>query len=135
MAGESGKLPLAISRPHRYPYKITEVDIVWSGPASLYVLIALADGPAHGLGIAENVADFTDDKVVLGPGTLYRVLKDLDEEGLIRRVPSPADENPHRKYYELTPGGREQLRDAYEELAAVTRAAQARLGIPLPREA
>lgn len=108
---------------------------MWSGPASLYVLIALADGPAHGLGIAENVAGFTNDAVVLGPGTLYRVLKDLDTDGLIRRVASPEAENPHRKYYELTPAGRERLGAAYEELAAVTRTARVRLGIPLPREA
>lgn len=108
---------------------------MWSGPASLYVLIALADGPAHGLGIAENVASFTEDSVILGPGTLYRVLRDLDGEGAIRRVPSPSSENPHRKYYELTGEGRERLREACEELTLVTRAARVRLGVPALREA
>jgi DNA-binding PadR family transcriptional regulator len=108
---------------------------MWSGPASLYVLIALADGPAHGLGIAENVARFTRDSVILGPGTLYRVLRDLDAEGAIRRVPSPKSDNPHRKYYELTSDGRDQLRDASRELDRVTRAAKARLGVLTPHEA
>lgn len=108
---------------------------MWSGPAALYVLVALADGPAHGLGIAENVAGFTRDAVVLGPGTLYRVLRELDSEGMIRRVPSPEAENAHRKYYELTRDGRDRLRDAYRELSAVTRTARVRLGIPMPGEA
>lgn len=108
---------------------------MFQGSASLYVLIALADGPAHGLGIAANVAEFTNDTVVLGPGTLYRVLKNLDAEGVIRRVPSPERENPHRKYYELTDAGRDRLREAYRELSAVMRAARVRLGIPVPGEA
>jgi DNA-binding PadR family transcriptional regulator len=108
---------------------------MWSGPASLYVLIALADGPAHGLGIAENVAAFTDDSVILGPGTLYRVLRDLDSEGAIRRVPSPTSDNPHRKYYQLTDDGRDRLLEAWQELALVTRAAAVRLGMSSPEEA
>lgn len=108
---------------------------MWSGPASLYVLIALADGPAHGLGIAENVARFTCDSVILGPGTLYRVLRDLDSEGAIRRVSSPASDNPHRKYYELTSDGRDRLREAAQELELVTRTARTRLGVPIPSEA
>lgn len=107
---------------------------MWSGSAWLYVLIALADGPAHGLGIVENVAEFTDGAVLLGPGTLYRVLRDLDSEGIIRRVPSPPDENPHRKYYALTPAGRVRLQEAHRELSAVTRAAAARLGVPIHGE-
>lgn len=107
---------------------------MWSGSASLYVLIALADGPAHGLGIVENVAGFTEGTVLLGPGTLYRVLKDLDAEGVIHRVPSPGDENPHRKYYALTSVGRSRLAEAHRELSAVTRAAAARLGLPLHGE-
>ncbi len=108
---------------------------MWSGPASLYVLIALAEGPSHGLGIAENVATFTGDSVVLGPGTLYRVLKDLTEDGLIQRVTSSDPAHPHRKYYELTGDGRQRLRRAYEELARVTRTTRTRLEVPIPGEA
>lgn len=108
---------------------------MWAGPASLYVLIALADSPAHGLGIAETVSRFTDGAVLLGPGTLYRVLKDLNSEGLIHRAEPPEAENPHRKYYEITEAGRLQLEDALSELRLVVTAASKRLGSPSPAEA
>ncbi len=101
---------------------------MWSGPASLYVLVALSHGPRHGLGIADEVLAFTDGNVVLGPGTLYRVLKDLSEAGAIRRVPSPDSAHPHRKYYELSAEGREELARALAELEAVAEVGRRGLG-------
>ncbi len=100
---------------------------MWSGPASLYVLIALASEPQHGLGIAENVATFTEDRVLLGPGTLYRVLKDLSSSGLIERADPPDDDDPRRKFYAITHAGREELSTAVKELSLVHSAASSRL--------
>lgn len=93
-------------------------------PAYLYVLTALGGGPLHGLGIAEAVSAFTDGSVVLGPGTLYRCLADLDEDGLIRRTDAPTGEGGGgRKYYELTDGGRAELARAVDDLSRLVRAA------------
>lgn len=108
---------------------------MWSGPASLYVLVALADGPSHGLGIADNVADFTDGSVLLGPGTLYRVLKDLSDDALIQRTEVPESEDPRRKYYALTEAGRAELRTALTEIRAVYETGSSRIGGLRPREA
>ena len=108
---------------------------MWSGPASLYVLLALADRPAHGLGVAENVAEFTDGLVLLGPGTLYRCLKDLTAGGLVERVSGPDSDNPHRKYYGLTAKGTGELSNAVHELSRVTATAKSRLGRLVPKEA
>ena len=93
-------------------------------PAYVYVLTALASGPRHGLGIAEIVSAFTDGRVLLGPGTLYRCLSDLTEDGLIRRCDPPAGaSSARRKYYELTEQGRDELGNAVAELHALLRAA------------
>jgi len=108
---------------------------MWSGPASLYVLLALADRPSHGLGVAENVAEFTHGSVLLGPGTLYRCLKELTSGGLVERVPSPDSDHPHRKYYGLTTRGTGELSNAVQELNRVTATAQSRLGRLIPKEA
>lgn len=102
---------------------------MWSGPAALYVLVALSRGPRHGLGIADEVGRFTEGAVTLGPGTLYRVLRDLSEEGRIRRVRSPEEAHPHRKYYELTDSGRRTLRDALDELESLAAVARRGLGM------
>ncbi len=93
-------------------------------PAYLYVLTALGGGPLHGLGIAEAVSTFTRGSVVLGPGTLYRCLADLDEDGLIRRTEAPPGEGGGgRKFYELTDGGRAELGEAIDELTRLVAAA------------
>lgn len=93
--------------------------------AYVYVLTALRGGPMHGLGIAEAVSDLTDGMAMLGPGTLYRCLKDLHDDGLIRRVAAPEgmDEGT-RKFYELTDAGRAELGDAVREFELLLRAAR-----------
>ncbi len=100
--------------------------------AAFYVLLALSKGPSHGLGIAEDVASLTDGDFLLGPGTLYRCLKDLTRVGSIERA---AVEDPpgvtHRKYYRITAAGLEELRRTVTGLERVTAAAQARVRLPL----
>ena len=104
-------------------------------PAYLYVLTALGPGPRHGLGIAESVSTFTDGSVILGPGTLYRCLKDLVADGLIRPAdPPPGEAGGRRKFYELTDGGRAELADAVTELRALVRAADRGLSGDRPLE-
>ena len=54
-------------------------------PAVFQILIALADQPLHGYGIMLDIADRSDGKVKLSPGTLYGSIKQMLEEGLDRR--------------------------------------------------
>ena len=75
-----------------------------------HILLALCEGEMHGLGIADWVEQTTEGAVSLGPGTLYRSLKEMVEEGLIRERPAPAaDGDPRRKYYGITPLGRRRV--------------------------
>ena len=76
----------------------------------LHILLALAEGELHGLGIADWVEDTTDGALELGPGTLYRSLKEMVELGLIRETMAPeADADPRRKYYAITAAGRRRV--------------------------
>ncbi|HEX8036806.1 MAG TPA: PadR family transcriptional regulator [Ktedonobacterales bacterium] len=78
-------------------------------PATFHILLALAAGERHGYGIMQEVASTTEGQMRLGPGTLYRSIKQLLEGGLIaeageRTDPSLSDER--RRYYQLTDLGR-----------------------------
>ena len=77
------------------------------------ILRALTDGEErHGYAIMEAVEERTNGRVILGPGTLYRAIKHLLEDGLIvqtDRRPDPAWEDGRRRYYRLTPRGRALL--------------------------
>ena len=78
-------------------------------PAALHILLALAGGDLHGYGLMQEIASYTHGAMQLGPGTLYRAIKQLLEDRLISEVdqrPDPAYDDQRRRYYRLTPPGR-----------------------------
>ncbi len=93
--------------------------------AVFHILLALANEPRHGLGIADEVDAITGGAVRLGPGTLYRSLKEMAADGLIREARSRDGEiDPRRRYYALTDAGRHALEaDAarYDRLSRLAR--------------
>jgi DNA-binding PadR family transcriptional regulator len=90
-----------------------------------HILLSLTEGDLHGLGVADWVEAATDGAVELGPGTLYRSLKEMAARGLIREVDAPVqDADPRRRYYTITPAGRDVVvaeAARLERLVAVAR--------------
>ncbi len=81
-------------------------------PAAFQILLALADDDRHGLGIVAEIEARTGAEIILGPGSLYGTIKRLREVGFItetRDVPDRSDHDPRRRYYAITPSGREAL--------------------------
>ncbi len=77
-------------------------------PAVFHILLALADRERHGYGIMQEVAERTEHKVRLGPGTLYGSIKRMLAEGLIEESderPDPELDDERRRYYRLTEFG------------------------------
>jgi len=100
-------------------------------PAVFHILLALAGGDLHGLGIADEVERASDGTTELGPGTLYRSLSEMTDAGLIRAVRAPAaGADPRRKYYRITPAGRRLVTAEAERLQRLVGAARARRIIP-----
>lgn len=89
-----------------------------------YILLALADGDRHGLGIADEVEARTNGSVLLGPGTLYNAIKKMLASGLITDAERPKQEldDPRRRYYRITQRGRNALRDEAARLEVVVQA-------------
>lgn len=88
-------------------------------PVACGVLAALVDGPRIGIDILEAVNATLPGRPLLGPGTLYRLLRDLRQEGLIERVNlKVATGDDRHSPHGLTPLGRRVL-DA--ELARLRR--------------
>ena len=96
-------------------------------PAVLHILLALADGERHGYGIMQEIAQFTGGTFTLGPGTLYRSIKQMLEQGLIAEADMRADlvlDDERRRYYKLTGKGERALRAELARLDALLRVAR-----------
>ena len=89
-------------------------------PAVFQILIALADQPLHGYGIMLDIAERSDGRVKLSPGTLYGSIKQMLEDGLIEEVAGrSAADDERRRYYRLTPDGREAARQEMARMSAL----------------
>jgi DNA-binding PadR family transcriptional regulator len=89
-------------------------------PAVFQILIALADQPLHGYGIMLDIAQRSNGRVKLSPGTLYGSIKQMLEEGWIDEVPSRATaDDERRRYYRLTREGREAARQEMARMSAL----------------
>lgn len=77
-------------------------------PATFHILLALAGEDRHGYAIIQDVAARTHGELKLSPGTLYRSIQRMQEQGLIvetRERPAPEDDDERRRYYRITPFG------------------------------
>ncbi len=97
--------------------------------AVFHILLALAGGERHGYGIMQEVAQYTEGKLHLGAGTLYRSIKHMLDAGLIVETderPDPTVNNERRRYYRLTNFGKEVAQAEIERLTHLMGVAQAR---------
>ena len=83
------------------------------------LLLLLAEGTSHGYELLDQVADLGLDRV--DPGGLYRCLRAMDEEGLVRSSWEPSASGPARRTYQLTDEGREWLHVIAGSLAELAR--------------
>src|SRR5689334_20350280 len=89
-------------------------------PVACAVLAALADGPKPGIEVMDAVNATVPGRPILGPGSLYRLLKELWQAKLIERAESsaPGASDERQVHHLLTPLGDVVLR---AELARLRR--------------
>jgi DNA-binding PadR family transcriptional regulator len=109
-------------------------------PIDFHVLLVLTEGARHGYGIVKQIEARSEGRIRLQPGNLYRYLRRLVDEGLVK----PADRRPvvanagepqageaaeaRRRYYEVTPLGRRVLGAEVDRMRALVAAAESGLG-------
>ena len=83
-------------------------DLVAASSTPL-VLAILAEGDSYGYAILKRVRDLSGGALEWTDGMLYPVLHRLEKSGLIESRWEKAESGRRRKYYRITPAGREQL--------------------------
>jgi PadR family transcriptional regulator PadR len=82
-----------------------------AGIASLVLLSVLdkSGEPMYGYRIAKLLEEYSGDSSFMKQGALYPVLHSLENSGLLESRVEPSVSGPPRRYYEITPEGRETL--------------------------
>ncbi len=101
-------------------------------PDVFLILMALSNGDSYGYALMQRVAELSHGKVRPQAGALYRRLRWLLEEELIEeRDERPAEgTDERRRYYALTPRGREVARAEAARMRDLTHTAAALRLIP-----
>jgi len=96
-------------------------------PVVFEIALSLAAGERHGYEIMQDVERRTEGAIALHPGTLYRALGRLLDQGLIEELderPAAGADDERRRYYKLTPLGHAVARAEVERLANQVSAAR-----------
>ena len=90
-----------------------------------YVLLCLHSKNMYGTEMAELVRKITDDRVKLGPGTLYSILSTFETEGVISKF----SQEGRRITYQITERGEQLYQDELQRMRKCLWDAQRKLQV------
>jgi DNA-binding PadR family transcriptional regulator len=106
---------------------MSEPPAALSQPA-LHILLALRDEALHGYAIMQGIAERSDGRIRILPGTLYSTIKKMLAEGLVEECDPPRDagsDDGRRRYYRVTRQGRLAAESETRRLALLVRLGRA----------
>jgi len=83
-------------------------DLV-QGTLDLLIMKILALEPQHGWALSQRLKQISGEVLQVSDGSLYPALHKLEQEGWIKAVWKPTENNRRAKFYELTRSGRKEL--------------------------
>ena len=84
------------------------------GLLTLWVLLALHAREAYPFEMAGVVSDLSRGTIVADPNSLYRALNRFERMAIVESSWRASDSGPDRRYYRLTPRGRDLLKTFLE---------------------
>jgi len=96
-------------------------------PATFHILLAVAQQDRHGYAIIQDVEARTGGELRLSPGTLYRSIQRMLEQGLILETserPAPDLDDERRRYYRMTLFGEAVARAELRRIEGLVRLAR-----------
>ena len=104
------------------------------GIFSLIVLYIITSSrkPIHGYAITKGLMEGTGDRIYIQAGTLYPILKNLENHGLIKHRMVKSTEGPPKKVYRTTAEGREALEEGMGLLGNLLKGVQMTMGEDWP---
>lgn len=95
--------------------------------ATFHILLALAADDLHGYAIIQDIEARTGGELRLSPGTLYRSIQRMLQQGLLVETddrPAPEYDDERRRYYRITATGRAVARAEAMRMTELVRMAR-----------
>lgn len=73
------------------------------------ILSSLAESTSHGYDLVDQIAALASDLVCIDAGSMYRLLRGMEEEGLVSSSWQTPESGPSRRVYVITERGLEAL--------------------------
>jgi len=102
-------------------------DLLPLPEATFHILMAVAEDNRHGYAIIQDVSARTGGALKLSPGTLYRSIQRMLEQGLLEETadrPAAELDDERRRYYRITVFGRQVAKAEARRLAQLVRLAR-----------
>ncbi len=93
-------------------------------PLTYDILLALADRRRHGYGIIKEIEARSGEAAAPSTGALYLALQRMLGDELIEEAEPEPNEDGRRRYYRLTPKGRDHAEAESRRLAGLVAAAR-----------
>ena len=81
------------------------------------MLVLLCGQTCHGYCLAEQLSEFGFAEEEINISTLYRALRKMEQEGLVKSSWEEGEKGPRRRVYAITQRGREELSEWAEALS------------------
>lgn len=101
------------------PRATTAASVLPLRPVVFAILLVLRGRSLHGYGIMKAANAHVGHQALLGPGTLYRTLKEMRERGLIEHAAPAPGADARRRNYRLTDFGERVVAAEAERLAGL----------------
>ncbi len=89
------------------------------GLLEVCTLLVLQQGDGYGYQIVQRLKQV--DGLTMNEGTVYPILQRLHREGCLATYRQPSESGPPRKWFQLTPAGRERLRQMIQAWGLLSR--------------
>lgn len=73
------------------------------------ILSSLAESTSHGYDLVDQIGGLASDLVCIDPGSLYRLLRAMEQDGHVTSFWQTPESGPSRRVYEITEQGLEVL--------------------------
>lgn len=80
------------------------------------LLLQLLQSEAHGYGLMNGLTEFGFNAASFDPSLIYRVLREMEDAGLVKSQWGEESQGPQRRVYTITPDGADYLKLWVEDL-------------------